>query len=443
MPREFRRYEPDQTLLLPPSLRDWLPEDHLAFFLSDTIDALDLDAFDARYGDAGPGNQAFDPRMMLKVLVYAYATGTFSSRKISSKLHEDVAYRVLGSDNFPAHRTISDFRKRHLPEFNDLFVQVVQTAQEVGLIKLGTVAIDGSKVKANASKHKSMSYKRMQAEEKRLRQEIRELLAKAKQTDDQEDKRYGKDRRGDELPLELARREGRLETIRSARQRLEARQREADLEAGREPGDQARTGKPGKPFKRAFGVPEDKAQENFTDPDSRIMKHGSSGFEQSYNPQIAVDEAEQIIVATTVSQSATDVNELESVLDQIKETTGRYPDKTLADAGYRSEANLQMLEEKEIEGFIPMGRAKEEGESKEPNPKNEATCRMAKKMKTKRAEKHYRKRKYLGEPPFAWIKSVMGFDQFSLRGTDNVTSEWNLACLAANLKRMHRKMVWA
>lgn len=443
MPREFRRYEPDQTLLLPPSLRDWLPEDHLAFFLSDTIDALDLDAFDARYGDAGPGNQAFDPRMMLKVLVYAYATGTFSSRKISSKLHEDVAYRVLGSDNFPAHRTISDFRKRHLPEFNDLFVQVVQTAQEVGLIKLGTVAIDGSKVKANASKHKSMSYKRMQAEEKRLRQEIRELLAKAKQTDDQEDKRYGKDRRGDELPLELARREGRLETIRSARQRLEARQREADLEAGREPGDQARTGKPGKPFKRAFGMPEDKAQENFTDPDSRIMKHGSSGFEQSYNPQIAVDEAEQIIVATTVSQSATDVNELESVLDQIKETTGRYPDKTLADAGYRSEANLQMLEEKEIEGFIPMGRAKKEGESKEPNPKNEATCRMAKKMKTKRAEKHYRKRKYLGEPPFAWIKSVMGFDQFSLRGTDNVTSEWNLACLAANLKRMHRKMVWA
>ena len=443
MPREFRRYEPDQTLLLPPSLRDWLPEDHLAFFLSDTIDALDLDAFDARYGDAGPGNQAFDPRMMLKVLVYAYATGTFSSRKISSKLHEDVAYRVLGSDNFPAHRTISDFRKRHLPEFNDLFVQVVQTAQEVGLIKLGTVAIDGSKVKANASKHKSMSYKRMQAEEKRLRQEIRELLAKAKQTDDQEDKRYGKDRRGDELPLELARREGRLETIRSARQRLEARQREADLEAGREPGDQARTGKPGKPFKRAFGVPEDKAQENFTDPDSRIMKHGSSGFEQSYNPQIAVDEAEQIIVATTVSQSATDVNELESVLDQIKETTGRYPDKTLADAGYRSEANLQMLEEKEIEGFIPMGRAKKKGESKEPNPKNEATCRMAKKMKTQRAEKHYRKRKYLGEPPFAWIKSVMGFDQFSLRGTDNVTSEWNLACLAANLKRMHRKMVWA
>ncbi len=161
MPREFRRYEPDQSLLLPPSLRDWLPEDHLAFFISDSIDALDLSAFYARYGDEGPGRQAFDPRMMLKVLVYAYATGTFSSRKIARKLHEDVAYRVLGADNFPAHRTISDFRQRHLREFNDLFVQVVQTALEVGLVKLGTVAVDGSKVKANASKRKAMSYKRM------------------------------------------------------------------------------------------------------------------------------------------------------------------------------------------------------------------------------------------------------------------------------------------
>ena len=199
MPREYRRYEPDQTLLLPPSLRDWLPEDHLAFFISDAIDAMDLSAFEARYGEEGPGNQAFDPQMMLKVLVYAYATGTFSSRKIAAKLHEDVAYRVLGADNFPAHRTISDFRQRHLPEFRDLFVQIVQTAQEVGLVKLGTVAVDGSKVKANASKHKAMSYKRMKEEEKRLRKEIRELMAKAKKADDVEDKRYGKNRRGDEL----------------------------------------------------------------------------------------------------------------------------------------------------------------------------------------------------------------------------------------------------
>ena len=442
MPRNYRRYEPDQALLLPPSLRDWLPEDHLAFFLSDAIDAMELSAFEARYGDEGPGNQAFDPQMMLKVLVYAYATGTFSSRKIAAKLHEDVAYRVLGADNFPAHRTISDFRQRHLPEFRDLFVQVVRLAGEVGLVKLGTVAVDGSKVKANASKHKAMSYGRMKEEEKRLRKEIRALLARAQRTDDQEDKRYGKDRRGDELPAELTRREDRLRTIQAARQRLEARQREADREKGREPDDQDRTGKPGRPFKRAFGEPGARDQENFTDPDSRIMKRGSSGFEQCYNAQIAVDEAEQIIVATTVTQSASDVHQLEPLLDQIQKTTGQHPDKTLADAGYRSESNLQRLEEQGIEGFVAMGR-KQNGESKPPDPENEATCRMAKKMQTERAKKHYRKRKYLGEPPFAWIKSVMGFDRFSLRGVEKVTSEWDLACLAANLKRMRGKMVWA
>ena len=442
MPREYRRYEPDQTLLLPPSLRDWLPEDHLTFFLSDAIDAMDLCAFEARYGEDGPGNQAFNPRMMLKVLVYAYATGTFSSRKIAAKLHEDVAYRVLGADNFPAHRTISDFRQRHLPEFRDLFVQIVQTAQEVGLVKLGTVAVDGSKVKANASKHKAMSYKRMQEEEKRLRKEIRKLMVKAKEADDVEDKRYGKDRRGDELPAELVRREDRLRTIHAARQRLEARQREADREQGREPGDQDRTGKPGRPFKRAFGEPEGTDQENFTDPDSRIMKRGSSGFAQCYNAQIAVDEVEQIIVAAVVTQSASDVHQLEPLIEQIQETTGAYPDKTLADAGYRSEANLQRLEEKGIEGFVAMGR-KKNGEPKPPDPENEATCRMAQKMKTDRAKQHYRKRKYLAEPPFAWIKSVMGFNRFNLRGFAKVTSEWDLACLAANLKRMRGKVVWA
>jgi transposase len=252
MPREFRRYEPDQSFLLPPSLRDWLPEDHPAFFISDAIDAMDLGAFEACYGDEGPGKQAFDPRMMLKVLVYAYATGTFSSRKIAAKLHEDVAYRVLGADNFPAHRRISHFLQRHLPEFRELFVQVVQTAQEVGLVRLGTVAVDGSKVKANASKHKAMSSGRMKAEEKRLRKEIRELMARARKTDAQEDKRYGRDRRGGELPAELARRGDRLRAIREARKRLEARQWEEDRENGREPGDLTARGSPGSPFNGAL-----------------------------------------------------------------------------------------------------------------------------------------------------------------------------------------------
>jgi len=441
MPRDYRRYDPDQTLLLPPSLRDWLPEDHLSFFLSDAIDAMDLSAFEARYGDEGPGNQAFDPRMMLKVLVYAYATGTFSSRKIAAKLHEDVAFRVLGADNFPAHRTISDFRQRHLAEFRDVFVQVVQLAREVGLVKLGTVAVDGSKLKANASKHKAMSYGRMKEEGKRLRKEIKDLLARAKTTDAVEDKRYGRDKRGDELPAELARREDRLRTIEAARARLEARQREIDEEDGRDPDDQDRPGKPGPGFKRPFGEPKASAQENFTDPDSRIMKRGSSGFEQCYNPQIAVDEKERIIIATHVTQNASDVGELEPLMDQIEETTGEYPKRALADAGYRSESNFQALENRDIEGFVVFGREKN-GQSKEPNASDEASVRMAKKMQSVRGKNAYRKRKYLGEPPFAWIKSVMGFRQFSLRGFDKVCGEWDLACLAMNLKRMHRKMEW-
>jgi transposase len=441
MPRDYRRYEPDQTLLLPPSLHDWLPEDHLAFFLSDAVDAMDLSAFEARYGDEGPGNQAFDPRMMLKVLVYAYATGTFSSRKIAAKLHEDVAFRVLGADNFPAHRTVSDFRQRHVAEFRDVFVQVVQLAREVGLVKLGTVAVDGSKVKANASKHKAMSYGRMKEEEKRLRKEIRDLLARAKKTDAVEDKRYGRDKRGDELPAELARREDRLRTIQAARARLEARQREVDEENGRDPDDQDRPGKPGPGFKRPFGEPKASAQENFTDPDSRIMKQGSSGFDQCYNTQIAVDETERIIVATHVTQNASDVQELEPLMDQIEEVLGAYPKKALADAGYRSESNFQGLEDRDIEGFVVFGREKN-GPPKPPDVSDEASVRMAKKMKSARGKDVYRKRKYLGEPPFAWIKSVMGFRQFSLRGVDKVGGEWDLACLAMNLKRMHRKIVW-
>lgn len=442
MPREYRRYEPDQALLLPPSLRDWLPEEHLAFFVSDTIDAMDLSALHARYGEEGPGNQAFDPRMMVRVLVYAYATGTFSSRKIAAKLREDVAFRVLAAENFPAHRTISDFRQRHLAEFQDLFVQLVQIAREAGLVKLGTVAIDGSKVRANASKRKAMTYGRMKQEEKRLRREIRELTERAQQADVQEDKRYGRDRRGDELPEELGRREKRLEAIRAAKRRLEARQAEADREKGREPGDdKPQQGKRGKPYKRSFGTPEEKAQDNFTDPESRIMRTSSEGYQQCYNVQIAVDNAERIIVATGITQSASDVNELESVLDTVANNVGKDPVELLADAGYRSEGNLQMLEERGIDGYVALGRESHTS-PEDPDPRYEATRRMARKMKTRRGRKQYRKRKHIGEPPFGWIKSVMGFRRFSVRSLEKVTLEWDLVCLAANLRRMNGMLAW-
>lgn len=409
-------------------------------FVSDAIEAMDLSAFDARYGNEGPGNQAFDPRMMLKVLVYAYATGTFSSRKIAAKLHEDVAFRLLAADNFPSHRTIADFRHRHLAEFRELFVQLVQMARESGLVKLGTVAVDGSKVRANASKRKAMTYKRMKQEEKRLRQEIRELMERAGKTDAVEDRRYGKDRRGDALPKELADRQQRLATIQAAKKRLEARQREADEKNGREPGDRDRTGKPGGPFKRAFGEPKENAQDNFTDPESRIMKSSTVGFQQAYNVQTAVDGEDRLIVATAVTQSASDVQQLVPMVEAVRANTGTRPGSLLGDAGYRSEDNLQFLEDEGIDAYIAFGR--ENKRAKEPDPEHEATVRMFRKMKTKRARDRYRKRKHLAEPPFGWIKSVLGFDRFSLRGLVKATAEWDLVCFATNLRRLNGKMAW-
>src|ERR1017187_999607 len=349
MPTSYREYLPEQSLLLPPSLRDWLVEGHLAHFISDVVDQLDLAAFYERYEGDGRRNQPFEPRMMVKVLLYAYASGTFSSRRIAKKIEEDVAFRVLAGGNFPAHRTIADFRKEHLAAFLEVFVQVVRLAQEAGLVRMGTIAIDGTKVKANASKNKAMSYGRMQQEETRLEEEIEKLMAQAESEDEREDREFGEDRRGDELPEELEHRETRLKKIKEAKKRLEQRQAEADRAKGRTEGDQQRTGKSGGPVKSAFGVPPDQAQENFTDTDSRIMKAGS-GFEQCYNGQIAVDDTAQIIVANHLTQSAADVDQLMPVIVEAYACTGQCPEAVLADAGYKSEANLAELEACGIDG---------------------------------------------------------------------------------------------
>jgi transposase len=263
MAAKYLPYEPQQMLLLPEAIQDWLPEGHLAHFIGDTVDTLDLGAFHARYDKDGPRNQPFHPAMMVKVLVYGYATGVFSSRKIARKLHEDVAFRVLAAGNFPAHRTIRDFRAFHLKELSELFVQVVRLAREMGLVKLGTIAVDGTKVKANASRHKAMSYGHMRKAEAELKAQIEALLKRAQQTDEAEKNEPELD-----IPAEIARREQRLVAIEEARRRLEQRQREAELERGRDPEDLPRGGR----YKRAFGVPEDRAQDNFTDADSRIMK---------------------------------------------------------------------------------------------------------------------------------------------------------------------------
>jgi transposase len=434
MPTTFRPCTPDQSLLFPPSPRDWLPEGHLAFFIADTVATLDLRVFYEPYEGDGRRNQPFDPQMMVTVLLYAYATGAFSSRRIARKLEEDVAYRVLAAGNFPAHRTIADFRQQHVAAFERLFVQVVQIAREAGVVQLGALAIDGSKVKANASKHKAMSYGRMRQEDQRLRDEIAALLAKADAIDAAEDSEHGPDVRGDELPAELQRREERLAKIAAAKARLEARQAAEDREKGRTRDDQ-RKGRGSKPFARDFGVPPDDAQDNFTDPESRIMKT-SSGFDQCYNGQLAVDEASQMIIATGLTNCAADNAELLPLIDQAHATLGENPRDVLADAGYRGEATFQTLEARDIMAYISLGHETRPG--KPPNPTHLATQRMADRLKSEVGRARYRRRKAIVEPVIGWIKEILGFRRFHVRGLAKARGEWNLVCLAVNLKRFHR-----
>jgi len=433
MPTTFRSCAPDQSLLFPPSPRDWLPEGHLAFFIADTVAVLDLQRLYAPYEGDGRRNQPFDPQMMVTVLLYAYATGTFSSRRIATKLEEDVAYRVLAAGNFPAHRTIADFRQQHLAAFETLFVRVVQIAREAGVVHLGSLAVDGTKIKANASKHKAMSYGRMRHDEQRLRSEIAALLTQAHAADVADDAAHGPDVRGDALPAELQRREERLAKIAAAKARLEARQADADRQRGRTP-DDGRTSRR-RPFARDFGVPPDDAQDNFTDPESRIMKT-SQGFDQCYNGQIAVDEATQVIVATGLTNAAADQGQLLPVITTVEATLGDAPSEVLADAGYRQEATFQTLEDRQITAYISLGR---EGKPDvTPNPALAATQRMAARLTSALGRARYRRRKAIVEPVFGWIKAVLGFRRFSLRGVVKARGEWNIVCLAVNLKRLHR-----
>lgn len=440
MPSNYRAYQPEQSYLLPPSPSDWLPQNHLAFFISEVVDEMDLSAFYGRHEESDPrGNQPFHPAMMLKILIYAYATGTFSSRRIAQKIEEDVAYRVLAAGNFPQHRTICDFRQEHLQKFIELFKQVVLIAKSSGLVKLGRVAIDGTKIKANASRHKAMSYDRMKQEEKKLETEIAELLAQAERTDREEDQEYGSDKRGDELPEELQRRETRLKKIREAKKRLEERQAEEDRAKGRYEGDGGRPkGKKGQPFKRKFGQPRDKAQDNFTDPESRIMKMGNA-FEQSYNAQACVDEAHQIIVAAGVTNNPADSTQLIPMAEATEAVVEQMPAQILADSGYRSEANFAQLETMKIDGVIALGREGKTVASPIVESKK-ATHRMRQKLASDQGAAAYRRRKVIVEPVFGWIKRVLGFRQFSLRGLSKTNAEWHLVCLAMNLRRMSSQM---
>lgn len=439
MTASYIPYHPEQQQLLPSALQDWLPLGHLAYFISDTVDSLDLSAFHARYAAGGPRNQPFHPSMMVKVLVYAYASGVFSSRKIAKKLHEDIAFRVIGAHNFPAHRTIRDFRALHLAEFTELFVQVVRLAREMGLVKLGTIAVDGTKIKANASRHKAMSYGRMQTTEIELKAQIAALVQKSISTDEVE-----KDEPDLDIPAEIERRSARLAAIEAAKARLEERQRQSDSARGRSAIDErkpkGKDGKPkgGKPYQRDFGVPAPKTQDSFTDPESRIMKRAGGGFDFQYNAQTAVDEHAHIIVAAEVVNTSSDVQQLPMVLNAVKAHTGATAAQVLADAGYRSEAVMAELAttQPDTELVIALGREGKELVKPRDEKRYPRTVAMAAKFETEQGKLDYRKRKWIAEPPNGWIKNVLGFRQFSMRGLKKAQGEFKLVCLALNLRRM-------
>lgn len=440
MPTSFRPYVPEQTLLMPPSLEEWLPEGHLAHFVSEMVDELDLAAFHARYAGDGRRRQPFDPLMMVKVLVYAYASGVFSSRKIATRMQEDVGFRLLGANNFPAHRTIREFRQVHVTEFSALFIQVVRLAKEAGLIKMGRLAVDGTKLRASASKHKAMGYGRMKDEEVRLKKEIADLLKQAEAVDEAGDAEHGPDRDGTELPDELRQRENRLKVISAAKARLEARQREQDTADGRKADDERRppSGK-GPSYQRDFGIPHDQAQENFTDPQSRIMKT-QEGYQQCYNAQAAVDEGSLLIVANDLGNNASDHGQLLPMLEKVKENVAISPTMVLADSGYASEETLRELESRDIAACVALGREGKGPRSFDPI-KYPAKARMSERLKTPEGKAHYRRRKVIPEPVFGWIKNVLGFRRASMRGLERVKGEWDLICLALNLKRL-RTLGW-
>jgi len=429
MAKNYRSYLPEQDLRLPPSLRDWLAENHLAYFVSDVVDQLDLSSIHAVYEKESRGQPPYDPRLMTKLLVYGYSTGVFSSRRIQKRIQEDVPLRVLAAGNQPDFRTISDFRKIHLESLQHMFEQVLALALECGSIKLGKVSLDGTKLKANASKHKAMSYGRMIEKQQQLKAEVKQLLEQAEAADEAEDREYG-ERRGDELPEELQRRETRLARIKAAKKALEQRAREKALAEGKS-AEEAKQAKP-----------QDKDQYNFTDPESRILP-GADGIVQGYNAQAAVEPELLLIVGQTVTQASNDKRQLKPMVELIEQQSGQRPAAILADNGYCSEANLEFLASANTpEGFIATGKQKH-GEhrlpaKRGPLPKDATLVdRMKRKLQTKVGKAIYAARKCVGEPVFGQIKQARGFRQFLLRGKEKVKGEWALLCMTHNLLRFH------
>ena len=498
-PKSFRPWQPDQTTLLPPSPREWLAEDHQVYFLLDLVDELDLlqilgpaEAKDPR------GEKRFDPRMMTMLLLYAYCVGIISSRKIERACYEDLAFRVLTANQQPDHSRISEFRRRNLDALKALFVQILRLCQKAGMVSLGHVALDGTKVQANASKHKAMSHERMLRAEKELEKEINALIRRAEILDAQEDKRYGKGKLGSDLPNELRRRQDRLARIRQARKEMEAetaaataRQRkqeaeearasaaaaresdvpaaeqaelnskaeaaeakakaardkafEAAQDAGLDPPDLEPLAAEAMPrrglARKADGTPTRKTQRNFTDPDSHLMQSGGS-YLQAYNCQLAVDRDHQVIVAVGLSNQPPDVEHLEPMLQRIAATAGALPNVMTMDAGYWSEDNAKDCSDQGIDAYIATGRLPH-GQPLPPKRgplRRDADARswMARKLRSKKGSAIYAQRKAIVEPVNGQIKEVRGLRRFLLRGVEKVDGEWHLIAATHNLLKLFR-----
>jgi transposase len=464
MSKTFRPWKIDEPLLLPPLVQDFVAQDHLARFVVNLVrDDIDLAEITGSY-ESERGQPPFDPVMMTALLLYSYCCGIYSSRRMAKACCERVDFMSIVGFDAPDFRTISEFRRRHLKALSGLYRQILQLCETAGLVKLGHVALDGTKIKANASKHKAMSYERMEQRAVELEAEVAKWLAVAEATDAEEDKRYGADKTGEEMPDWVADKKQRAERIRQAKAELEAEAKasaEAKVQAAAEAQQQREAEgrkKRGRPAALPSTTPEPKAQKNFTDPESRIMK-SKDGFVQAYNAQIVVDSAAQIIVAQDVTQSAVDSGQLVPMTDAVETNLGRKPEQLSADAGYCSEANLEALETREIDGYVATGRARDAVARHDKNeaaaarlpepvstsgpqaePKPAAAPSRVEAMRTKiKAGGHaspYRLRKQLPEPVFGQIKEARGFRQFLLRGFEKVRCEWAIVCTAHNLLKL-------
>jgi len=455
MGKTYRPWNPDQHWLLPPSPKDWLPEGDLVYFVLDVVRQLELAVITGYYERSDRGFPPYHPRMMVTLLLYSYCNGVFSSRRIQQRGERDAAYRVIVGADVPDFRTISDFRKIHLKALSGLFLQVLGLCREAGLVKLGHVSLDGTKIKASASRHKAMSYGRMKEEEQRLREEIDALLGQAEKVDAEEDQKFGP-RRGDELPEELARRASRLKKIQQAKAALEARAKaKAEAEA-RKARAQAPQIPPEEPLGQkgpAPAVPEDKAQYNFTDPTSSIMKANNKGWDQCGNAQAVVEGSNQVIVAADVTAEANDKRQVQPMMGQaienIRKTGAQEKIRSGSmDSGYFSEENIGWLEDHEIDGYVATERIKHHERVPEVSrgrPPADLTAKekMARKLRTKKGRATYAKRKTIVEPVFGQIKRCRGFVQFLLRGIEKMRGEWSLVCLTHNLLKLFRSQTAA